>query len=227
MTEERLTPFMLFYCEVRDKVEKESPKLQPHEVSSEIARRWKALPADQSRAYSVLSATYAEQKKFQKDTPKVPPSPKPVKKRKERYKDPRAPKSATSAYMYFSKHHRTLLKRENASLTFGDLGKTVGAMWKAATPSEKKPFEDLAARDRCLVSQQFGGLRRFHFLDMSRLRERRRWVVSFPILRPFLTETVPSAQANCLLEVKPVSLKICDFGPWLSVLDLVAAMASS
>ena len=32
-----------------------------------------------------------------------------------------------------------------------------------------------------------GGLRRFHFLDMSRLRERRRWVVSFPIL------TVPSA----------------------------------
>ena len=38
--------------------------------------------------------------------------------------------------------------------------------------------------------------------------------------------------ANCLLEVKPVSLKICDFGPWLSVvnaleLDLVAAMASS
>ena len=92
MTEERLTPFMLFYCEVRDKVEKESPKLQPHEVSSEIARRWKALPADQSRAYSVLSATYAEQKKFQKDSPKVPPSPKPVKKRKERYKDPRAPK---------------------------------------------------------------------------------------------------------------------------------------
>ena len=28
---------------------------------------------------------------------------------------------------------------------------------------------------------------------MNRLRERRRWVVSFPILRPFLTETVPSA----------------------------------
>ena len=154
MTEERLTPFMLFYCEVRDKVEKESPKLQPHEVSSEIARRWKALPADQSRAYSVLSATYAEQKKFQKDSPKVPPSPKPVKKRKERYKDPRAPKSATSAYMYFSKHHRTLLKRENASLTFGDLGKTVGAMWKAATPGEKKPFEDLAARDRARYARE-------------------------------------------------------------------------
>ena len=50
--------------------------------------------------------------------------------------------------MYFSKHHRMLLKQENADLTFGDLGKTVGAMWKAATPEEKKPFEDLAAEDK-------------------------------------------------------------------------------
>ncbi len=56
--------------------------------------------------------------------------------------------------MYFSKHHRTLLKRENASLTFGDLGKTVGAMWKAATPGEKKPFEDLAARDRARYARE-------------------------------------------------------------------------
>ena len=38
-----------------------------------------------------------------------------------------------------------------------------------------------------------GGLRRFRAIFMNRLRERRRWVVSFPILRPFLTETVPSA----------------------------------
>ena len=160
MAEERSTPFMLFYCEVRDKVEKDQPKLKPHEVSSEIARRWKALPADQSRAYSVLSATYAEQKKLGGTERRPPASPKPVKKRKERYKDPRAPKSATSAYMYFSKHHRTLLKRENASLTFGDLGKTVGAMWKAASPAEKKPFEDLAARDRARYARELEGYKR-------------------------------------------------------------------
>ena len=98
-----------------------------------------AAPA-QSRAYSVLSATYAEHKKSATSMPK---------KRKERKeRDPKAPKSATSAYMYFSKHHRMLLKQENADLTFGDLGKTVGAMWKAATPEEKKPFEDLAAEDK-------------------------------------------------------------------------------
>ena len=42
-----------------------------------------------------------------------------------------------------------------------------------------------AARARCLVSQKFGGLRRFRAIFMNRLRERRRGVVSFPILRPF------------------------------------------
>ena len=39
-----------------------------------------------------------------------------------------------------------------------------------------------AARARRLVSQKFGGLRRFRAIFMNRLRERRRWVVSFPIL---------------------------------------------
>ena len=46
-------------------------------------------------------------------------------------------------------------------------------------------MHDDLARPRRLVSLHCESLRRFHFLDMSRLRERRRWVVSFPILRPF------------------------------------------
>ena len=42
-----------------------------------------------------------------------------------------------------------------------------------------------AVQARRLVSHKFGGLRRFHAIFMNRLRERRRGVVSFPILRPF------------------------------------------
>ena len=40
-------------------------------------------------------------------------------------------------------------------------------------------------RARCPVSQRFGGPPRFHAIDAPRLQERRRWVVSFSILRPF------------------------------------------
>ena len=42
-----------------------------------------------------------------------------------------------------------------------------------------------AVQTRRLVSHKFGGLRRFHAIFMNRLQERRRGVVSFPILRPF------------------------------------------
>ncbi|KAJ1458742.1 high mobility group box domain-containing protein [Pelagophyceae sp. CCMP2097] len=140
---DRLTPFMLFFCEYKESVQLQHPASQPHEVSQFISEQWKALTPAQARAYSVLSATYAEQKKSASNSGGG------LKKRKERKeKDPKAPKSATSAYMYFSKHHRLLLKQENADLTFGDLGKTVGAMWKAAAPLEKRPFEELAAEDK-------------------------------------------------------------------------------
>ena len=89
---ERLTPFMLFFCEHRDVVQAAHPTLAPHELSALIADKWKALPADRARAYGVLSATYAEQKK-----PGVTAQPRKRKERRE--KDPKAPKSATSAYM--------------------------------------------------------------------------------------------------------------------------------
>ena len=45
--------------------------------------------------------------------------------------------------------------------------------------------ELVEVQTQCLVSQKFGGLRRFNAIDARRLQERRRWVVSIPILRPF------------------------------------------
>ena len=50
---------------------------------------------------------------------------------------------------------------------------------------KKKELNMMTSEARCLVSQKFGGLWRFHAIDARRLQERRRWVVSFPILRPF------------------------------------------
>ena len=138
---------MLFYCEVRDKVEKESPKLQPHEVSSEIARRWKALPGRPISSLLRIISNIRGAKEVPEGLPESTTEPK---TRQETEGTLQGPESAQErhvrVYVLLSKHHRTLLKRENASLTFGDLGKTVGAMWKAATPGEKKPFGPCRAR---------------------------------------------------------------------------------
>jgi hypothetical protein len=156
---ERLTPFMIFFCEYKDAVHAENPTAAPHEISRLIYERWKALSPEKARGYSILSANYTQQKKA------------PVvnrKKRERKERDPKAPKSATSAYMFFSKHHRMLLKQENADLSFGDLGKTVGAMWKAATPEEKRPFEELAAEDKV---RYLGELSQYKALQSSQKLE--------------------------------------------------------
>ena len=50
---------------------------------------------------------------------------------------------------------------------------------------KKKELNMMTSEARCLVSQKFGGLWRFHAVDARLFQERRRWVVSFPILRPF------------------------------------------
>jgi hypothetical protein len=119
----------------------------PHVVSKHIVEQWKALSPEHSRAYSVLSATFAETKKSQ-------PAASQRRKRARGEKDPKAPKAATSAYMYYSKHHRNVLKQENSDLSFGDLGKTVGAMWKCTTPEERRPFEEQAALDKDRYQKQ-------------------------------------------------------------------------
>ena len=56
---------------------------------------------------------------------------------------------------------------------------------KTIIRTELPPRPELRGTTRRLVSQKFGGLRRFHAIFMNRLQERRRGVVSFPILRPF------------------------------------------
>ena len=58
-----------------------------------------------------------------------------------------------------------------------------------------------AARARRLVSQKFGGLRRFHAIFMNRLQERRRWVVSFPILSLGRSDRDGSVRTGELLRV--------------------------
>ncbi|KAF8918394.1 high mobility group box domain-containing protein [Mucidula mucida] len=63
-------------------------------------------------------------------------------------KDPKAPKRALSAYMFFSQDWRERIKTENPDAGFGEVGKLLGAKWKELDEEEKKPYVDLAAKDK-------------------------------------------------------------------------------
>lgn len=63
-------------------------------------------------------------------------------------KDPNAPKRPTTSYIFYMKEKRDSVVAENPSATLGEVGKTVGAMWSALSAAEKKPYEELAAKDK-------------------------------------------------------------------------------
>ncbi|KAJ2817304.1 Non-histone chromosomal protein 6, partial [Coemansia erecta] len=63
-----------------------------------------------------------------------------VSKKKRSKKDPNAPKRALSAYMYFSQAKRPTVQEENPGVTFGQIGKLLGELWKTLDENERKPF---------------------------------------------------------------------------------------
>mmetsp|Transcript_39905 Transcript_39905/g.55479 ORF Transcript_39905/g.55479 Transcript_39905/m.55479 type:complete len:84 (-) Transcript_39905:310-561(-) len=63
-------------------------------------------------------------------------------------KDPNAPKRPLAAYMFFCKENRTIIKEENAELTFGEIGRELGQRWASADAATKKTYTDLAEKDK-------------------------------------------------------------------------------
>lgn len=176
--EGRLTPFMVFYTEHRESVKANLDKVsggaaRPEDISKEVARMWRSLGMERTRDYCLLSNLYAESRAKHAaagtatsgngasggtgggtsigggvGTGGSGGGGGATKRRAKKKKDEGLPKLPVSSFMWFSRHHRAILRSENQELSFCEVGKTVGALWKAATPADKRPFEDLAAEDK-------------------------------------------------------------------------------
>ncbi|KAJ1989395.1 Non-histone chromosomal protein 6 [Coemansia spiralis] len=69
-------------------------------------------------------------------------------KGKRTKKDPRAPKRALSAYMFFSQAKRAEVREKNPNASFGSIGKMLGDMWKGMSEADKIPYVKLAEKDK-------------------------------------------------------------------------------
>lgn len=69
-------------------------------------------------------------------------------------KDPNAPKRAMSSYMFFSNERRPTLKEEQPDLPFGDYAKLIGEEWKQMDDADKKPYTDMAEKDKKRAERQ-------------------------------------------------------------------------
>ncbi|KAF9228078.1 hypothetical protein BS17DRAFT_693032, partial [Gyrodon lividus] len=68
------------------------------------------------------------------------------------------PKRALSAYMFFSQDWRERIKAENPDAGFGEVGKLLGAKWKELDEDEKKPYIEMAAKDKARAEEEKASL---------------------------------------------------------------------
>lgn len=68
-------------------------------------------------------------------------------KKKEK-KDPLAPKKGLSPFMIFNKENREKIKTANPNATFGDIGKLIGAAWKALNEKQRAVYTQKAEADK-------------------------------------------------------------------------------
>lgn len=120
------------------------------EISEEEKPKGKARAPPKKPAPKGKASTKKVPAKSAKKAPagKKAPAKKTATKKTKAKKDPNAPKRGKSAFIFYSMERRAALKEEQPELSFGEVGKALGAEWKELSAKEKKPYETLAAKDK-------------------------------------------------------------------------------
>jgi len=125
-----LSAFMYFAKEERPAVLKAHPDFKVPEIGKELGARW-AKCGNKSKFEGLAAkdkARYdAEMKKFAA-------------------KNPKGPKRALSAFMFFAKEERAAVLKAHPDFKVPEIGKELGARW--AKCKNKSKFEGLAAKDK-------------------------------------------------------------------------------
>ena len=130
-------------------------------VSKQISAEWKSMSDAQKHRYEELSRQ--DKLRFTEEKSEYVPSPgygvdgKPLYKQgkhRRAKKDKSLPKGACSAYIIFCTQMRPVIKGENPNIINTDIMKETGNRWRAMTPQQRQPWEDLAAQDKARFDQE-------------------------------------------------------------------------
>eukprot|EP00049_Salpingoeca_infusionum_P002687 m.58900 g.58900 ORF g.58900 m.58900 type:complete len:215 (+) comp11734_c0_seq1:798-1442(+) len=88
------------------------------------------------------------------DAVEAPPKKEKKQRRRRRKKDPNKPRGALTPYMCFSKHVRPSIQEAHPGAGVTDIAKIIGQKWRGLTDDEKKPFQELAVKDRARYNAQ-------------------------------------------------------------------------
>ena len=72
-------------------------------------------------------------------------------------KGPKGLKGARSSYIFFTNAQRPQMLSEYPGMRFTEHGVIMGKQWRTLLPKEKKPYKELATRDKEWYSKEMGG----------------------------------------------------------------------
>jgi hypothetical protein len=132
---------MYYSQSVRADVKKAKPEATFGEIGKEIGKMWHKL-TDAEKAPFVKKAA---EDKVRYDAVKGDA---PKRKSTKKVKDASYVKRPLSSFMYYSQSVRADVKKATPAATFGEIGKQIGKQWKSLSEADKKPFAEMAVKDK-------------------------------------------------------------------------------
>ncbi len=136
--------FILYMNDNRERIKAQNPNATFGELSKIGSAEWKQVKPVVKSKYEKL----AEQDKvrYEREMSNYVPSPEDKKKRKK--KDPNAPKKAKSAYIFYVNAKMAKARKDNPDLAMPQIISLIADNWKDLNEKEKKPYYDMAAKDK-------------------------------------------------------------------------------
>ncbi|GKV31757.1 hypothetical protein SLEP1_g40424 [Rubroshorea leprosula] len=141
-------------------VKKENPEANFKDISNVSGARWKTLTAEEKKpyeenyqaekeAYLQLKAKEkreSEAMKLLEEDHKQKTAMELLEPYLQKEKDPLKPKQPMSAFFLFSNERRAALLAENKNIL--EVTKIAGEEWKAITEEQKRPYEEMAKKNK-------------------------------------------------------------------------------
>lgn len=123
--------YMLFSMDERAKYKEAHPESKTYPDSTKvISEKWNAMTEEEKQSYTDRAAELREEYN------------------KELAARPKPPKKPQTAYTLFSSTKREQIKKENPEVTFSEMAKILGALWKETPQEEKAKFVEAAKNEK-------------------------------------------------------------------------------
>lgn len=134
------------------------PLFLVYEQAKLMGAAWKELSAEKKAKYEAMAKD--DKKRYEREMKNyVPPKDAASSARggggktKEK-KDPNAPKRANTSYIFFSNEMRSKLKEKNPEMTFAEIGKRMGELFRELTPEQRERYEKMAREDKARFERE-------------------------------------------------------------------------